>query len=65
MHACICLTIPMMFHNIIRGIQFRREFSRIGEIRALTPALTNVMALTATATSVMRKNNRVPIDDQV
>ena len=38
-----------------RGIQFRREFSRIGEIRALTPALTNVMALTATATSVMRK----------
>lgn len=38
-----------------RGIQFRREFSRISEIRALAPALTNVMALTATATSVTRK----------
>ena len=41
--------------NYCRGVQFRREFSRISEIHALTPALTNVMALTATATSAMRK----------
>ena len=48
--------------NYCRGVQFRWEFSRISEIRALTPALTNGMALTATATSAMRKNNIVPRD---
>ena len=42
--------------NYCRGVQFRREFSCISEIRALTPALTNVVALTAMATSAMRKN---------
>ena len=32
-----------------RGENFRKEFSNIGEIRALLPCGTNVMALTATA----------------
>lgn len=41
--------------NYCRRVQFRREFKRISEIRALTPALTNVMALTATATSATGK----------
>ena len=34
---------------IYRGAQFRQEFSRIGEIRALMPPNTNIMALTTTA----------------
>lgn len=36
-------------HFFHRGAQFRQEFSRIGEIRALIPPDTNIMALTATA----------------
>ena len=38
-----------------RGPQFRTEFSKISEIRALTPPSTNVMALTATANSNTQK----------
>lgn len=55
---CGSFDVPYFVHTPVlycRGVQFRKEFSRISEIRALTPALTNVMALTATATSVTRK----------
>ena len=44
--SSVCTT----FIHICRGHQFRREFSRISEIRALAPPITNLMALTATAT---------------
>ena len=40
--------------TLSRGCDFPREFSNIGEIRAVIPKL-NVMALTATATHVTRK----------
>ena len=40
--------------TLSRGCDFRREFSNIGEIRAVIPKL-NVIALTATATHVTRK----------
>ena len=36
--------------HIYRGHQFRKEFSRISEIRTLMPPATNLMALSATAT---------------
>ena len=56
---CVKIIFAVLY---CRGIQFRREFSHISEIHALTPASTNVMALTATATSAIMKKNRVPRD---
>lgn len=50
--------MPMMIHN--RGDCFRREFSKLGEVRSLIPANTKVMALTATAT-VKSRNNIIKI----
>ena len=43
-----------MQHNY-RGKQFRKEFSRLGEIRAFLSTEANIMALTATATKSTRK----------
>ena len=37
-----------------RGESFRREFSRLGEVRSVIPEHVNVMALTATATTSSR-----------
>ena len=51
--ACSKHTFPISIH---RGVQFRREFSQISEIRALTPPNTNLMALTATASLSTRKS---------
>lgn len=42
------------FH-IFRGSEFRKEFSRIGEVRSLIPPTVKMMALTATATTVTRR----------
>ena len=39
-----------------RGVDFRHEFSNIGEIRSLLPHGTNVMALTATANVKTQEN---------
>ena len=36
--------------TLYRGESFRREFSRLGEVRSVIPQHVNVMALTATAT---------------
>ena len=38
-----------------RGETFRKEFSKIGEVRSIIPEQVNVMALTATATKPTRK----------
>lgn len=40
-----------------RGDYFRREFSKLGEVRSLIPAKINVMALTATAT--IKSRNKI------
>ena len=40
-----------------RGDYFRREFSKLGEVRSLIPAKTKVMALTATAT--VKSRNKI------
>ena len=37
-----------------RGDSFRREFSRLGEVRSIIPENVHVMALTATATKSTR-----------
>ena len=37
-----------------RGDTFRREFSKIGELRSIIPANVNLMALTATASKTLR-----------
>ena len=39
-----------------RGVDFRQEFSNIGEIRSLLPRWTNFMALTATANVTTQHN---------
>ena len=38
-----------------RGDKFRREFSRIGELRSIIPSNVNLMALTATASNSLRR----------
>ena len=38
-----------------RGDQFRREFSRIGELRSIISSNVNMMALTATASNSLRR----------
>ena len=43
-------TIALCTTHPCRGDYFRKEFSKLGEIRSLIPSTTNVMALTATAT---------------
>ena len=45
-HHIIHLTI------LIRGKQFRAEYSNQGEVRALVPSNVHIMALTATATAM-------------
>ena len=40
---------------IIRGIAFRKEFSKLGDLRGFFPTLLNIMALTATASTSTRK----------
>ena len=37
-----------------RGEQFRKEYSRLSEVRSILPRNVNVMALTATATKSLR-----------
>ena len=45
----------MLFpHFFLRGDDFRTDYGRIGELRALLPPAVNVMALTATATKSSR-----------
>ena len=38
-----------------RGDNFRREFSRLGEIRSILPSHVNILAMTATATASLRR----------
>ena len=45
----------MVFYLYFRGDCFRREFSRLGELRSVIPENVNVMALTATATVSTRR----------
>ena len=39
-----------------RGDDFRKEYSRLGEVRSILPQNVHVMALTATATKMLRKD---------
>ena len=50
------------YHHILcisyyRGDYFRREFSKLGEVRSLIPPKVSVMALTATAT--IKSRNKI------
>ena len=47
-----------------RGDRFRREFSRLGELRSIIPEHVHVMALTATATVSTRKEIIKSLDVQ-
>lgn len=48
------MLIPFVCFSYCRGDSFRREFSNIGELSSLLPSV-NIMALTATATTLTRK----------
>jgi len=37
---------------LIRGKQFRVEYSKLGEVRALVPSNVHIMTLTATVTAM-------------
>ena len=50
----ILIIIMLLF--LCRGKQFRKEFSRLGEIRGYLSTKANIMALTATATKSTRKD---------
>ena len=39
-----------------RGEEFRKEYSRLGEVRSILPHNVHVMALTATATRTLRRD---------
>lgn len=41
---------------LYRGDEFRKEYSRLSEVRSILPVGVNVMALTATATRTLRKD---------
>ena len=60
-YACTCVCVCMCISDFMcifhRGAQYRQEFSHIGEIRALMPPDTNIMALTATANLSTQKKN--------
>ena len=43
------------FH-LCRGEEFRKEYSRLGEVRSILPHNVHVMALTATATKTLRRD---------
>jgi superfamily II DNA helicase RecQ len=52
----VCLAVDEA-HCIEKwGVDFRQEFSNIGEVRSLLPRWTNVMALTATANVMTQQN---------
>ena len=51
---CNCYTNNINF-TLFRGETFRKEFSKIGEVRSIIPSRVNVMALTATATKATCK----------
>lgn len=44
------------FFSLCRGIDFRREYSRLGDLRGFFPSHVKIMALTATASSATRKD---------
>ena len=44
------------YYYLNRGEDYRPEFSKIGEIRSILPKHVNVMALTATATVLLREH---------
>ena len=46
----------MSFLFQFRGASFRKEFSKLGEVRSLIPPTVNMMALTATATRLSCKD---------
>lgn len=50
------MTVTTILLLLCRGDTFRREFSRIGELRSIIPSNVNVMALTATASRTLRRN---------
>ena len=64
MCVCVSLVVSIVYngsHNdffflLCRGEEFRKEYSRLGEVRSILPQNVHVMALTATATKVIRSN---------
>ena len=55
-NLCTKLVLLTFIFSYHRGETFRREFSKIGEVRSIIPDRVNVMALTATATKATRKH---------
>ena len=49
---------------VSQGVSFRKEFSRIAEVRSLIPHHVRVMALTATATISTRRKIILSLDMQ-
>ena len=45
----------LLLFRLYRGDSFRKDFSRIGNVRSLLPSNVRIMALTATATADTRK----------
>ena len=43
---------------LCRGEEFRKEYSRLGEVWSILPQNVHVMALTATATKTLRRDVR-------
>ena len=66
--CCVCTLLCMThywFYVInCRGDSFRREFSRLGELRSIVPEHVHVMVLTAMATVSTRKEIIKSLDMQ-
>ena len=49
-------TVYLHVISFHRGNDFRREFSRLGELRSILPSSVNILAMTATATASLRRS---------
>ena len=52
--VCVCMSFSYSCFNY-RGDSFRREFLRLGELRSILPPHVNILAMTAIATSSLRR----------
>lgn len=53
--SCMIIDKKLMLFSKFRGDDFRKEYSRLGDVRSILPPKVNVMALTATATKKLRE----------
>ena len=72
MHVCVCVCVCThhcidlvlvwgindycVQFSLCKGEEFRKEYSRLGEVRSILPHNVYVMALTATATKTLRRD---------